>query len=158
MPQVLLFKCTVYGKPQPAGSKRGFVNPKTKSVIITDDNRNAKPWQHEVAGAATKVATSTFLFQEGNASRALPKTGPLSLLLEFYLRRPKGHYGTGKNAGRVKDSAPCSPAVKPDTSKLVRAVEDALTGIVWHDDAQIIYQVAAKHYGLPERCEIKVYG
>jgi len=146
--QALLFECTVYGKPQPAGSKRGFVNPRTKGVIITDANKNAKPWQQEVAGAAKSAMTLP----------SFPQTGPLSLLLEFYLHRPKGHFGSGKNAEKLKDSAPRSPAVKPDTSKLVRAVEDALTGIIWRDDAQIVYQVAAKHYGLPERCEIKVYG
>ena len=29
---------TVYGVPAPAGSKRGFYNPKAKRVIVTDDN------------------------------------------------------------------------------------------------------------------------
>lgn len=142
--QALLFECTVIGKPQPAGSKRGF--SQGGRVLIVDANKNAKPWQQEVAAAA---------MSEWHGE---PLLGPLSLTLEFYLHRPKGQFGSGRNAGVVKDSAPKFPAVKPDTSKLVRGVEDALTGIIWRDDAQIVYQVAAKHYGLPERCKIRVYG
>ena len=32
-------------------------------------------------------------------------------------------------------------------TKLIRAVEDALTGIVWRDDAQVAVQKVAKVYG-----------
>lgn len=149
--QALRFSCTVFGKPQPAGSKRGFVNPRTGGVIITDANKNAKSWQQEVASAAI-MTKSLIPFDEPI------ETGPLSLVLSFFVTRPKGHYGTGRNKGRVRDSAPGLPAVKPDLTKLVRAVEDALTGVVWRDDAQIVFQTVGKFYGLPERCEIKVYG
>jgi Holliday junction resolvase RusA-like endonuclease len=38
------------------------------------------------------------------------------------------------------------PTVKPDLTKLLRAVEDALTGVVWRDDSQIIHQVVNKEY------------
>lgn len=45
-----------------------------------------------------------------------------------------------------RPSAPHYPAVKPDATKLVRAVEDALTGICWRDDAQIVNQDVRKRY------------
>jgi Holliday junction resolvase RusA-like endonuclease len=39
----------------------------------------------------------------------------------------------------------------------VRGVEDALTGVVWRDDAQIVHQVASKFYTRgPERCEVLI--
>jgi Holliday junction resolvase RusA-like endonuclease len=74
----------------------------------------------------------------------------------FVLPRPKGHHGTGRNAGVPKASAPQWPTVKPDTTKLLRAVEDACTSILWRDDAQIVIQTACKVYGDPARCEITV--
>jgi Holliday junction resolvase RusA-like endonuclease len=36
--------------------------------------------------------------------------------------------------------------VAPDTTKLVRSTEDALKGICWRDDSQVVYQVASKEY------------
>jgi len=33
--------------------------------------------------------------------------------------------------------------------KLARAVEDALTGVIWADDAQIVDEVIRKRYGRP---------
>ena len=41
-------------------------------------------------------------------------------------------------------------------TKLVRAVEDALTGLVWRDDAQVVVQTVRKRYGHPERAEVLV--
>ncbi len=73
-------------------------------------------------------------------------TNPVGLRITFFLPRPKGDYGTGRNAGQVKASAPLHPAKKPDVDKLVRAILDSLTGIVYHDDAQVIQVAAAKRY------------
>ena len=64
--------------------------------------------------------------------------------MRFYLRRPKSHYGTGKNAGILKPSAPRYHAQKPDTSNLIKFAEDALNGILWTDDAIIIEIIGSK--------------
>ena len=56
----------------------------------------------------------------------------------------------------VKGSAPRRPVTRPDVTKLIRAVEDACTSIVWRDDSQICTQVGRKFFGTPERCEVKV--
>jgi Holliday junction resolvase RusA-like endonuclease len=87
---------------------------------------------------------------------AEPMRGALGLSLTFYAQRPRTHYGTGKNAGTVKPNAVKAPIVRPDVTKLTRAVEDACTSIVWRDDAQVVVQVARKRYGTPERCEVQV--
>ena len=60
--------------------------------------------------------------------------------------RLKGHYGTGKNAGTLKPSAPLFHTSKPDLDKLVRCIKDALTGIAWKDDAQVSLVCATKVY------------
>jgi Holliday junction resolvase RusA-like endonuclease len=82
--------------------------------------------------------------------------GPLHLSLVFCLARPKGHFGSGRNADVVKPSAPRYPTVKPDATKLTRAVEDAMTGIVWRDDAQVVDQYVTKVYDEPERVVVTV--
>jgi len=137
---------TVLGTPAPAGSKRGFVNKKTGAVILTDANKNAKPWQAEVRNAAWEALPDHWLLMDG----------PVKLTLRFYRPRPKAHYGTGRNSRVLKDSAPPYPTGRPDALKLARAVEDALTGIIWRDDSQIVVELLEKHYGEPARCEVVV--
>jgi Holliday junction resolvase RusA-like endonuclease len=87
----------------------------------------------------------------------VPWDGPLGLAATFTLRRPKGHFGTGRNARKLKPSAACWPVVKPDATKLLRAIEDALTGVVWTDDAQVVEQLATKRYGEPEGAHVEIW-
>lgn len=138
-----MLKFSVIGKPEPAGSKRAYVIK--GRAVVTDANAKSKPWKQQVAGCAIEAMDGQELM-----------TGPLGLTCVFYLARPKGHYGTGKNAEKVKPSAPRFPVTKPDATKLLRGVEDALTGIVYRDDAQIIAQSVLKRYGEPERVEVTV--
>jgi Holliday junction resolvase RusA-like endonuclease len=148
-----------YGRPQPAGSKRAFpIRRKagggwvlTGGVAVTDDNPKAKPWQADVADVALAAMMRTF------GADFYPMAGPVALSVVFTLKRPKGHFGTGRNARDVKASAPAFPCVKPDTTKLLRAVEDACTGIVWNDDAQVIEQSAMKSYGTREGVRVAVW-
>jgi hypothetical protein len=87
-----------------------------------------------------------------------PMDGPLVATMIFTVARPEGHYGTGRNAGRVKPGAPPVPAVKPDLSKLCRGVEDALevAGIIandsriwWYDGLGMVYP--GGHPAAPDR-------
>ena len=125
----------VSGVPQPGGSKRAFVNKKTGRAIITEDCKRNKGWRSMVADAARPVAPT------------VPIMEPVEMHITFVMPRPKGHFGSGKNAATLKPSAPWGHTVKPDATKLVRSTEDALTGILWHDDAQIVVQVIRKIYG-----------
>lgn len=139
---------TVYGQPQPAGSKRAFQNKRTGRIVVVDDAKGSRPWKQEVAETATQCVT-TYGWPEAHR-------GPVRLDITFVLPRPKGHHGTGRNASLVKPGAPAWPGVKPDATKLLRAVEDAMTGIVYYDDAQVVQQSVSKRYGHPARVEIHV--
>jgi Holliday junction resolvase RusA-like endonuclease len=135
---------TVLGRPQQKGSKRGQVVQ--GRVIIRDANARAKPWASQVSAAARDA------FQ-GELIR-----DAVEVDLGFYFARPKAHFGTGRNAGAVLASAPRRMIVMPDVDKLARCALDALTGVVFKDDAQIARLTAIKSYGEPERCEIEVRG
>lgn len=116
----------VPGVPAPQGSKNQFggeANPRTK------------PWRGAVAAAAAER------FSE-------PIKGPVKIEVVFAFPRPRGHYGTGKNAGRVKPTAPDWAESRRcgDLDKLCRAVGDALTGVAILDDSQIVGWLATKIY------------
>jgi Holliday junction resolvase RusA-like endonuclease len=142
---VVVISFTVFGAPAPAGSKRGFYNPKARRVIVTDDSKRSRPWKAQVSDAAAEAMGGAALLE-----------GALRLELAFFVVRPKGHFGTGRNAGSIRGAAPAYPAVKPDLLKLARAVEDALSGIVYRDDAQIVVETLTKHDGEPARVEVRV--
>lgn len=137
------FTLTVYGTPAAAGSKRAFPlggKPGGRPIIV-DANKKAAPWKNIIAQHAGIAMAGREAFR-----------GPIQAVFCFYVRRPKGH--TGKRG--LLPSAPAFPAVKPDVLKLARAVEDALSGIVYHDDALIVREVLEKHYGEQERVEIVI--
>lgn len=124
----------VAGIPKPAGSKRGFFIPKLKRVIITDANPNSKDWKIDVKHAARSHARAELL------------TSPLAVRFTFFITRPKSHFGSGKNSGVLKSSAAKYPASKPDVLKLARGVEDAMTGVIYLDDSQIVSERLFKRY------------
>lgn len=111
---------TVLGVPQPKGSTRAFVH--NGRAVTTNANAKTKPWQKQVAAAASVAF----------AMRA-PTEKAVLLRLEFRMPRPK----TVKRA---------LPTVKPDIDKLERTILDALTGIAYVDDAQVCTVTKRKRY------------
>lgn len=71
---------------------------------------------------------------------------PLLLDVSFYFERPASHFGTGRNAGKLKPSAPPEPISRPDLSNLVKLVEDALNENAFKDDSRIVRTTAAKRF------------
>ncbi len=128
---------TVPGVPAPQGSK-----VRTKWGV-REDNPATRPWRTAVAWEATAAMRA---LTETVGEPLLP---PYLLEVIFFFPRPKSHYGTGKKAGVLKDTAPVFHAGKPDVDKLVRAIGDSLTGIVVRDDSQIARVYAEKRYGEP---------
>jgi len=86
------------------------------------------------------------LFEIQKQWQTSPRTGPVVIEFGFYMPRPKGHYGTGKNAGKLKMSAPVYPVVKPDIDNLIKFYLDCMNGVVFEDDRQIIRCHASKLY------------
>jgi len=124
----------VPGIPKPGGSKRAFIPKGWKRAIITEDCKGNKDWRASVAQVASEHIYAPFLKD-------------LKVEFTFYMPRPKSHYNA---KGFIKGSFLSTPHTKkPDLTKLIRASEDAMTGIVWHDDSQIIeFPRARKLYAM----------
>lgn len=121
----------VLGIPAPQGSKRHVGRG-----VLVESSKAVKPWREAIVWQAREA---------GLAGKRLD--GDIVVLLLFRLPRPRGHYGTGRNAGALRKSAPKRPNVKPDLDKLVRAVGDALSSAaVIADDARIVGMTATKVY------------
>lgn len=136
----------VSGVPKPAGSKNAFAIRRkgvpTGQVVVTDSSgKSGKQWRNAVAAAARQEAREVRL--------AEPLTGPVSTTFLFVMPRAASHYRTGKRAHVLRDDAPTEHTKAPDTIKLTRSAEDALKGILWVDDAQVIHTVVSKRYAMP---------
>ena len=78
--------------------------------------------------------------------------GPLRVDLTLYFPRPKGHFGTGKKAGILKETAPIWHTSKPDRDNSDKAILDALTNVqIWNDDAQVCDGRIKKLYAAPDQ-------
>lgn len=138
---------TVPGRPVPAGSKRPVLAGGRLRAVDSSGARG-RSWRHDVQTAAADALDGRPLI-----------AGPVELHLRFHVARPAGHLGTGRNSGQVRPSAPWYPTTRPDVLKLARAVEDALVGVLIHDDAQIVTELLVKRFaapGAPTRVEVTV--
>jgi len=133
-----LFGMDVFGEPAPQGSKRAFHHAKTGKIIMAESSAKVKPWRSMVASEASRIV--------GGRSDSFPVVGPLAMIVTYRLKRPKAHY---KKNGELRPDAPVYVSKKPDLSKLQRSTEDALTGIVYVDDSQLVLMTIAKVYGEP---------
>lgn len=112
---------TVPGIPRPQGSKRHVGNG-----VMVESSKGLKDWRHAVTQAAW-----TYRLEHPAIDV------PVSLRCDFYLPRPKAHYAAD---GTVKPRyALTRPGTRPDGSKLIRAVEDAITDAgLWRDDSLVV--------------------
>jgi Holliday junction resolvase RusA-like endonuclease len=108
----------------------GVANPKTKN------------WQQLVADGASQAIQALLVAERGLLLSAVRVT------LAFYLPRPQSL--PKRVTAHVK---------APDLDKLTRAVFDAFTGAVFHDDTQVVDLVATQGYACardPAHVDIRV--
>jgi Holliday junction resolvase RusA-like endonuclease len=115
----------ISGLPVPQGSMKTWIH--NGKPIITSASKGLKEWRRLVADQASTA-------MQGRAP--IPKeTHAVSIALIFFLPRP---------ASALKSQR--APRTAPDIDKLVRAVFDALTGVAYEDDSQVIHLVSSKEY------------
>ena len=123
-----IFACTILGRPQQRGSKVAMRTNKIdrrgrRRIILRDSNKLSTDWMKYAAEMARHAWGDRELISE-----------PVMLSAQFYFNRPMSHFGTGRNAAKLKPSAPRVHGQSPDLAKLLRCLEDALTGVVYVDD------------------------
>lgn len=108
----------VFGDPASQGSHAVI-----HGRIVQVNSAKHKRWRNAVAFAALDLVTDGWeLLDE-----------PLELTVIFYLPRPK-------TATRAY------PSVMPDVDKLLRAVFDSLSGVIYVDDSRVVRVMAEKRY------------
>jgi Holliday junction resolvase RusA-like endonuclease len=121
---------TVTGQPQPKGSARAFMPKGWTRPIITSANPNLKQWEATIKGELQRVMADTPRDVLNELYDA-----PVSVTLIFRVARPKSL------AKRVTEATK-----KPDLDKLARGAIDALSGVLFRDDAQVVAINARKQY------------
>lgn len=118
----------VLGLPKPQARPRAVSRGKFVKVYSPGTE-----WKEAVKYAATKQQKIT--------------AEAIEVSLEFYFDRPKSHYGTGKNADKLKARAPRFHTKKPDVDNLAKAVLDACQDAgLFKDDSMVLSLLIEKFY------------
>jgi Holliday junction resolvase RusA-like endonuclease len=76
---------------------------------------------------------------------------PATVAIKFVVARPPSHL----NKSGVKASAPAYPS--GDVDNVAKAVLDALTGVAWADDKQVVSLFVEKSWGSESLTEVKIW-
>lgn len=141
---------TCYGKPRPKGSTKSFAfvrkgasvtvkggSVKGVSVATTSMTAGLKEWEKAVrmeASVALAVARRT------GRRHSTMLCEPVYLEMFFVMPRPQRLKGLR--------NVPCD--VTPDASKLWRAAEDALIGVLFDDDKRVVRWWGNKRFANPD--------
>ena len=79
--------------------------------------------------------------------------GALKMSVDAYLSIPKN---ASKKKRAEMDNGTIRPLKKPDSSNILKSIEDALNGVAYHDDAQIVETVVRRFYGDFPRVEVTI--
>lgn len=157
-----LLEMTVAGQAAPAGSKAAdpvmLDQPDGSRVPKLDykgkpifrqrhSSGTTKPWMQRVAMEAMAKWGARPLLE-----------GPVWIEILSLEPRPKSHYRTGRYSHLLRPDAPAYPHITKtgDSDKLRRAVQDALTGVVYRDDKLVVDGTDRKDYYRSACCIIHV--
>jgi len=120
---------TVHGKAVAKGSIRAFQPKGMTRPVLTSTSKGLKAWESDIRGELQVV-----MAKAPQSDLLALFDAPVAVGLRFHIakpRRPKNkHY----------------PTAKPDIDKLARAAVDALSSVVFRDDAQVVALQVRKVY------------
>ncbi len=121
----------VYSRAAPQGSKRHLGNG-----VMVESSKRVKPFRADVRKAAESVVLPP----------DWPMAAPMRVACRFHFARPKSHFK--RDGVALSKSAP-EEAISHglgDLEKLARSVNDALSGVLFNDDRQVVEMGLAKAY------------
>ncbi|WP_368647949.1 RusA family crossover junction endodeoxyribonuclease [Castellaniella ginsengisoli] len=119
----------VPGKPQGKGRPRAARTG--KHIRLYTPGKTAS-YESTVALAASQAMTGRALF-----------AGPVSVIMQIALPIPAS-WSKKKQAQAAADQL--LPTTKPDADNTVKAIFDAINGVVWGDDTQVVDLLVRKRY------------
>lgn len=119
-----MIRIQAHGIPRPKGSTRAFVVG--RRAVITEANTHTRAWVQTMRDAARAVVGDTLPFPTGTA---------VAVAATFLMRRPQ----------RLARHT-TAHLTTPDVDKLLRALLDAMTGVIWTDDKQVTSVTGGKRY------------
>ena len=131
-----LISFTVYGEPIPW--KRPRFNGKSKRVY---EDSKVRDYKARVIEA----------FEE-SGGRVYEKDVPLRMSIRFYLSVPR----SASEKRKVDLISNFFPTKRPDNDNLYKGIADALNGIAYYDDSQIVVTHIHKLWSVNPRAEINI--
>ncbi|MBO9609184.1 MAG: RusA family crossover junction endodeoxyribonuclease [Paenibacillaceae bacterium] len=133
-----MIKFTVLGEPVAQGRPRfttfsGF--PRAY------DPKKSSDYKDYIKLAAREYAPSVLL------------DGPLELQVRVFRSTPKSF---SKKKASAAEAGNIVPVSKPDVDNYLKGIKDALKGIIWRDDSQVVDAFASKRYSAKPRIEIVI--
>lgn len=130
-------KFTVPGQPVPQGRPRFTTKPFVRSY---DPPKSAK-YKNKVKKFAEKIAPEK------------PLQGELYAEILIFKETLKSFNKTKKAAAEART---LRPTTKPDADNYAKGILDAVKGIIWEDDGQVVDLVTRKFYSEIPRAEITI--
>lgn len=135
----------VFGVPAAQGSMRAINHKYTgRAILIHNKTQGLAAWRRRIADAAEKAREQKNGILEG----------PVQLVITFHLPKPSSRPKVLRTAKQREKWA--YPRGRPDLSKLVRAAEDAVIGVLIRDDGQIVWHVNRKIYSDAPGAEVEL--
>ena len=131
----MIYRFTVYGKPQP--KQRPRFNARTGTAYTP---RETRLYENEVR---------YYFLQEHRRPTRLE--GALIVRIDAYFEPPKQ---TAKAVREKMYAGKIRPAKKPDADNIIKSICDALNGLAYVDDGQIVSVYCRKLYSDRARCEV----
>ena len=141
----MIIKFRVVGIPKPHSIGAKSVPGKYgKPIGRVYDSAVARDWKRTVAAAAQIV----------RPEHLIKTKVPITLSLTFFM--PMRQDFSKKKVAAIHAGETLYHTVRPDRTALLRSTEDALTGVIWRDDAQVCAGPIYKIYGDPPGVEIVI--
>lgn len=131
----------VFGRPAGQGSKNAMRTRRGRTVMF-ESSKHLMPWRSAVTVSAMEAHCAF-------------RQCAVSLDIKVRWSRAVGHF---KKNGQLKDTAPVYPSMV-DVDKLARSILDALTGVAYRDDRQVVSLTICREWckdGTPTHAEITI--
>lgn len=134
----MIIQITIPGEPVAQGRARYTTR---SGFVRTYDPKKSADYKSYVRAIANQVDTR-------------PLEGPLVMKVLIYRQIPKS-WTKKKQAAALAGTV--KPSIKPDCSNYLKGIEDALNGIAYIDDSQLVLVYVRKEYAVEPRVEISIW-